>query len=421
MDTQIARPSLARRFAKPAIAAAIVILALASARAFQNAPGGKRLTLPANSVQLATVSQDSLAQSISLRGTVVPRRTIYLDAIEGGRVEQRLVEPGIMVTQGQPLVVLSNSSLQLNVMSREADVAEQLNNLSNTRMAMDTERLNIRTQLLEIDHQIRTLSRQIRQYEQLKASDFISTEAMEQIRDSLTYYQTRRELVLAKQSQDKALREQQIRQLEESTQMLTANLQIARQNLEGLTITAPADGFLSSLEAEQGESKSRGARLGQLDLSGDFKLSALVDEFYLSQIATGMGAWVEIDGQRRELVVSKISGRISNSQFEIELDFVDDSAEQGLRRGQTLSLVLMMESESSHALVLPKGAFTHHTGGHWIFVLDANGKTATRREIRLGRQSGSHLEVLSGLQSGDQVVISSYQNLQDIQQLQLSQ
>ncbi|WP_341502336.1 efflux RND transporter periplasmic adaptor subunit [Gallaecimonas sp. GXIMD4217] len=411
MDQQIAPKKPLRRFWPLALAP----LLLAGAWAITAQDGGQSLTLDRTAVRLARVESQVINEAVQLRGRVQPRRTIYLDAIEGGRVERRLVEPGTFVKQGQPLVELSNSGLLLSVISREADVAEQLNNLRNTRLNMETERLSLQSQLLEIDHQVATLERQLRQQLRLKDRDFVSDELLAQTRETLAYYQRKRELTLAKQQQDEALRQIQLAQLEDSSRQLSRNLEVARQNLENLTIKAPADGFLSMLEAEQGESKAPGARLGQLDLTDDFKVTAMIDEYYLSQVQPGMSARVEVDGQPHRLTLTKVSGRVVNSQFEIELAF--EGQTPALRRGQSLNLTLNLDEEARQALVIPKGAFFHHTGGNWIFVLDASGKQAEKRAIALGKRSGDHLEVRAGLSQGEQVVISSYQSFQDKERL----
>ncbi|WKE65491.1 efflux RND transporter periplasmic adaptor subunit [Gallaecimonas kandeliae] len=409
MDQQLSPRPQWRRFWPLALLAP---LALATAWAMTAQDQGKSLTLDKAGLRLAKVERRTLSASVQLRGQVQARRTIYLDAIEGGRVEKRLVEAGTQVKKGQPLVELSNSALQLSVISREADVSEQLNNLRNTQLSMETERLNLKGQLLELDHQIATLERQVKQQQELKRKAFVSDDLYQQTQESLAYYRQKRELTLARQQQNDAIRQVQLAQLEESSKQLQSNLAVARQNLENLTIKAPADGFLSVLEAEQGESKAPGSRLGQLDLTDGFKVKALVDEYYLSQVQPGMKALASQDGQPLSLVVTKVSGRVENNQFEVELGF-EGEAPKGLRLGQSLNLELRLEEAQRLALAIPKGPFLQQTGGNWIFTLDDDGQGAHRANIVLGKRSGDWLEVKSGLAEGEQVVLNGYQNLQD--------
>ena len=298
-------------------------------------------TLDGQRIRTAEVSTGMYEDYIPLRASVDPEKTVYLDAIEGGRVEAILVEEGAFVEEGQPLVDLSNTSLQLDVIAREAEVSEQLNNLRNTQLAIEQNRLKLKGDLIEIDFQIVKLSRLVSRYEELEGNQFISKTEYEDSRDELEYWRSRRGITEQSQAQDEEIRLAQIEQLNSSVQQLEKNLILARANLDNLLIRAPRNGQLTSLNAELGESKSRGERLGQIDDVDRFKAVAMVNEFYLNRVRLGQQAILDINGREHRLEISKIYPEVQASQFEIDLRFLGD-APADIRRGQTLQLRLIL-------------------------------------------------------------------------------
>lgn len=373
-------------------------------------------TLDGQRIRTAEVMSGSFEDFIPLRSSVEPERTVYLDAIEGGRVEQILVEDGTHVEEGQPLIELSNTSLQLDVIAREAEVSEQLNNLRNTQLAIEQNRLKLKSDLIEIDYQIVRLSRLVNRYEELEDNQFISKNEYEDATDELQYWSNRRVVTEESQRQDEVVRLAQIEQLEGSVEMLEKNLSLARANLDNLLIRAPRAGFLTSLDAEIGESKSRGERLGQIDDVDRFKAVALVNEFYLNRVRIGQQATLEVNGREYGLEISKVYPQVQASQFEIDLRFTDDTPPD-IRRGQTLQMQLVLGDTTERATLLRNGPFFNDTGGAWVFILDPDGSVATRREVQLGRRNTNSIEVESGLVPGDEVIISSYANFIDVDRL----
>ncbi|MGI9261215.1 MAG: efflux RND transporter periplasmic adaptor subunit, partial [Woeseiaceae bacterium] len=311
---------------------------------------------------------------------------------------------------------LSNTSLQLDVIAREAEVSEQLNNLRNTQLAIEQNRLKLKGDLIEIDYQIARLTRLVNRYEELEGNQFISKTEYEDSRDELDYWSSKRVVTRESQEQDERIRLAQIEQLESSVQQLEMNLTLARSNLDNLLIRAPRDGQLTSMNAELGESKSRGERLGQIDDVDRFKATALVNEFYLNRVRLGQGALLEIDGREHRLEISKVYPEVQASQFEIDLRFLDE-APADIRRGQTLQLRLVLGNTAEQATLLANGPFFNDTGGAWVFVLSPNGDVATRREVRLGRRNPNNIEVEGGLVPGDEVIISSYANFIEVDRL----
>ncbi|MBT8442846.1 MAG: HlyD family efflux transporter periplasmic adaptor subunit [Gammaproteobacteria bacterium] len=373
-------------------------------------------TLDGQRIRTATVSRGVYEDFIPLRASVEPERTVYLDAIEGGRVERVLVEEGAIVEQEQPILELSNTSLQLDVIAREAEVSEQLNNLRNTQLAIDQNRLSLKSELIEIDYQIARLTRLVKRFEELEGNQFISKNEYENATDELDYWKSRRVVTRESQAQDERIRLAQIEQLEASVEQLEKNLQLARSNLDNLLVRAPRAGQLTSLNAEIGESKARGERLGQIDDIDRFKAVALVNEFYLNRVRIGQRAELEFNGDRYELEVSKIYPEVQASQFEVDLRFTGN-APADVRRGQTLQIRLVLGDIAEEATLLANGPFLNDTGGAWVFVLTPDRKIATRRDVQLGRRNPNSIEVLGGLIEGDEVIISSYQSFLSVDRL----
>ncbi|MCF7514584.1 efflux RND transporter periplasmic adaptor subunit [Pseudoalteromonas sp. L23] len=415
MDKKIERSGLQKHL-KKAVAGGVLLSIAAAALAFNNtASSGRSQNLALSSLTVSTVSKGAFVDALSLRGQVVPKTTIYLDTIAGGQVEERLVEQGEFVEAGQPLVRLSNTSLQLDVMSREAQVTEQLNFLRNTQMTMETSRLNLRRDLLEIDLQISHLERRYKQSKPLVEKGVLATDRLSEIEDDLQYYKARKELTLERQAQENSIRKVQVEQLEDSAEMLQKNLQFARQNLENLLIKAPVSGYLSELDVEIGESKSKGARLGQIDIPNEYKLVVRLDEFYLNQVQPDMAVNVMLDSGLVSAKVSKIDSRVTQSQFQVEVAL--PSGQSDIKRGQSIDVELMLGGNKENALLLKRGAFFTSSGGNWVYVLASDGKTAERRDIRLGKKNQDYYEVLDGLSQGEQVITSSYSNFDKAQQL----
>ncbi len=289
------------------IAAATIVAVLLLGAIFLSNGSSTSFTLDGQRIRTAEVANGMFEDYIPLRASVEPERTVYLDAIEGGRVEQILVEEGAFVTEGQALIDLSNTSLQLDVIAREAEVSEQLNNLRNTQLAIEQNRLSLKSELIEIDFQIVKLDRLVKRYEELEDNQFISKTVYEDSRDELEYWKSRRAVTRESQEQDERIRLAQIEQLDSSVEQLERNLTLARGNLDNLLIRAPRAGQLTSLNAELGESKSRGQRMGQIDDVDRFKAVALVNEFYLSRVRIGQQAQLELDGREYLLEISKIA------------------------------------------------------------------------------------------------------------------
>ncbi len=380
--------------------------------------GGRRFNVDTDRITVATVERAPFVESITATGNVRPRRTVFLDAVEGGRVEEIYVIEGSRVTEGQPLLKLSNNSLELNLLNADAQRIEQINRLQDTRFRMEQDALTRRQQLSEMNYQVLRLERTLERNEALYAKKLISKEEYERIKDEHEYWVQNRRLTLQAYRADSLRMTNDIAQMAETVDRMEDNYRILERILNNLTIRAPVSGQLTALDAEIGELRTPGDRFGQIDLLDGHSIRAAVDEFYIARVSRGQAATTQpIAGQVYNLEVSRVYPEVTNGRFEVDLDFVGE-VPQGIRRGQTVRFQLEM-SDPSEALIVPKGGFFQSTGGNWAYVVDESGDRAVRREIRLGRQSPRYYEVLEGLEEGDRIVTSSYDSFGDADILNL--
>lgn len=384
--------------------AAVVLITL---YLFPSNGKGTELRVGMERMRTSQVEQGKFQEFIALNGSVVPINTFFLDAIEGGRVEKRFLEAGTHVEQGQKILQLANTNLLLDIMYREAELFQQSNNLRNTKLAMEQNRLQLNGQLLDLDYGIKQAERVYLRNKELYKKQLVSKETYETSRDEFEYLVGKRELTLQSWDQDSIFRENQVEQLESGLQRMEANLEVVKENLENLTIRAPVSGHLTSLNVEIGESKNRGERLGQIDILDGFKVRVPVDEHYITRVDVGQRAHFRLADETYWVTLTKIFPEVLNGQFQVEMTFETGEEPEDIRRGQTLHLRLEL-GEPRDAVLLDRGAFFQTTGGRWAYVLTEDGTRAEKREIRLGRQNQDQYEVLDGLYPGDEVITSSY-------------
>ncbi|MGD9900161.1 MAG: efflux RND transporter periplasmic adaptor subunit [Calditrichaceae bacterium] len=370
-----------------------------------------------NKITVSTVNTGPFQEYIPVTSIVIPIKTVYLDGIEGGRVSKKFVEAGTMVNPGDLLLELENTNLLLDIMRRESDLFQVSNNLRNTRLAMEQNKLSLQGDLIELDYQLRKLQRVYNRNKKLLESNLISDEEFEQSKDDYLYFSKKKSLAIRSFKQDSLFRKTQVKQLEASLGRMQKNMEVAKLKLDNLRIKAPIAGHLTALNAEIGESKKQGERLGQIDVLDGFKIRAGIDEHYLPRIANGQKGEFEFAGDTYSLRIIKIFPEISNGRFDVDLKF-DGDEPTGIRRGQTVHIRLEL-GELSEATLLERGGFYQKTGGQWVFVLDKSGAFATKRNISLGRQNPQVFEVLQGLDPDEQVIISSYDTFGDYDKLVL--
>jgi len=378
--------------------------------------GGRRLAVERDRLTVSTVERAPFQEYIAVTGTVLPIRTVFLDAVVGGQVEGRFVEEGAHVEAGEPLVALSNDQLTLQQLTSEAGLQEQLNNLRMTRLALDQNELNVRQQVTELEYRVDGLRREHARSQQLFDRGVIPEREYQEVRDEHEYM--RRRLALTRQSyrQDSLARALQIRQMEGQQARLQQNLTLLQSSRDNLVVRAPITGQLSALDAEVGASRPAGSRLGQIDDLSGWRVRVPVDEHYIARVAPGQRATVPVAGEEVALEVTTVYPEVRDGRFEVDMAFL--AAPPPLRRGQTLRLRLEL-GDPEEALLLPRGGFFASTGGQWAYVFTASGDEAVRRPLRLGRQNPQHFEVLEGLQPGDRVVTSGYDTFGDADRLLL--
>jgi HlyD family secretion protein len=410
---------LDRRFLTPwRVAAGVGVLLLVALSAYAYVEFGLRrsLTIGAERVTVSRVAYDTFREYIPVTGNVVPRTTVYLDAVEGGQITAVHVEEGEYVKAGQPLVTFKNTNLQLQVIAAEAQLTEQLNYLTTTRQSFEQSRLRNQRDLFDIDYQIDRLTRDLERKRPLLATGGTTRSQLDDLEADLGHYRDLRVPAQKQVALDEEFGANQLTRMNDALDAMNKNLAVARENLNNLMITAPIDGQLTSLEANVGESKKAGQRVGQVDQLNAFKVSAFVDEFYLARVTLGQLAEVDVDGKPYELEVTKEYPDVRDRQFEIDLVFQGDSPPP-LRRGQTLRMRLEI-GQPADTLVLANGPFYDDTGGQWVFVVDDSGGFAERRSVRLGRRNPEGIEVLEGLREGDRVITSSYEGLDRFDRIQ---
>jgi HlyD family secretion protein len=392
------------------IAGAIALIALI-AWAYSKTLGGQRLRVERDRLTIATVENGPFQEYAQVTGNVLPRTTVFLDAVEGGRVEEVFVEEGTRVTAGQPLLRLSNNDLQLRLINADAQRIEQINRVQDTQFRMEQNALDLRQQLAEMNYQIDRLRRIHERNQDLFDKQLISEQEYDQTAKEYAYWQRNKELTLTGYQADSLRTASQLTRMQGSVARMDANFEVIQEILDNLTVRAPITGHLTSLNVELGELHSPGYRFGQIDELDGFKLRAGVDEFYISRVFAGQTAHTNpVAGVEYEMVVRRVFPEVQNGRFEVDLDFVG-AQPTGVRRGQTIRFRLEM-SDPSDAILVPKGGFFQATGGTWIYVIGEDG-LARRRDIQVGRQNPQFLEVIDGLQPGETVITSSYDSFGD--------
>ncbi len=367
--------------------------------------GDAEPTIRWSDITLTEARLGPIRETLAVEAVVQPLATIALDAVEGGRVERIFVEVGSVVKAGDPIVQLENTSLLMDIMNREAELAQQSNNLRNTRLSMEQFKLQLSQQQTDLDNQILQQKKLYDRYAELDKDNLISKQSIEQARDQYDYLLKRKELMEKSQRSELALRSSQLESLEQSLQRMQANLDAVKQKQDALVIKAPLAGIVTSLAVETGQTKAAGQRLGQIDVLNGFKAVAAIAESELPRIEVGAAAEFDYDGRVYSLDVRKIMPEVRDKRFQAEMEFRGERP-KGIKRGQTLNVRIGL-GEVSQALLIPRGEYLKASGGDWVYRIDEASKTAVRQSIRTGRRNAEAVEVVRGLKAGDRVVTSS--------------
>lgn len=335
----------------------------------------------------------------------MPIKTVFLNALEGGTVEEIFAEDGKNIQKGEPILRLNNPQLQMDAINREAQLLDQQNNLRNTRLAMDKQTTALKESLLQLNFELKQLKKTHELNKKLLTENLIAKNDYEKTEDEYNLKISKRKLLLQDIKNDSVFRMTQTGQIDASLELIQKNLLYLQNSLQNLVIKAPIDGQLSALRAELGESKNKGENICQIDIMTDFKIRARVSEHYVSRIHNDITGHFTFNDSVFKVKVGKIFPEVTNGEFEVDLFFVDKRP-AGIKRGQTLQVKLELSAQT-RAVLVPRGAFYQNTGGNWIYVLTSEDK-AVKREIKLGRQNPDYYEVLDGLSPGEKVITSSY-------------
>ncbi len=395
----------------------IVALVALVAGSFYFTSGKSRLNVDTERITISEIKKGTFQEFIPVNGIVLPITTIYLDAIEGGRVEEKYVEDGAILKKDQPILRLANNDLQLSLANQETAVFDVLTQMQNTRNNAEQNTIRQLNQMADVDNALVEAERVYKLNKHLYEEKVIGLQEFKASENAYNYNLNRKKLTDQTLRQDSVSTKQQISQAGQSYMRMQNALQLMRRKVEDLIVRSPVDGQLTSLDAEIGQSKNRGERLGQIDVLSGFKVRADIDEHYISRIFNGLSGDFTFAGESYPLRIRKIYTQVTNGRFQVDMEFVG-KVPQGIRRGQTLQIRLAL-SDETQAVLLPKGGFYQQTGGNWIFKVSENGNTAYKVDVQLGRQNPDYYEVLQGLKPGDKVVTSSYENYGTMQELVL--
>jgi HlyD family secretion protein len=416
MDRPVLLPWWRRkRWQRVLVASGAIVLAIAAGVVLLG-PAQRTLRTSMAGVSIATVEQGIYHDFIPLRGEVVPRDSVYLDALEGGLVTRALVHDGDRVEKGQALVEFGNTALELEVLQRESGLVASITQLQELEMQLEQNRATNERALAEAEYDVTRLKRALDRREELFARQLVSVEDRDKLQDELQSALRKRDLQQGSNARQEAMRVQQQPQRRQQMDKLQESLEITHSKLQNLTERAPVAGLLSGMDLKVGENRNRGARLAEITPDTGFNLTSTVDEYYLGRVREGQVAQIEREGRQWPVRVTRVYPQVKDGGFKVDLAFAGETP-AGLLRGQSLQGRLSL-GDDKQGLVLASGPFLERSGGDWVFVL-ASGNSAQRRRIKLGRRNAEQVEVLSGLAAGDRVIISDYTGLERIDRIDL--
>ena len=368
-------------------------------------------------LSLGEITQGKFDDYITINGNVAPIATIYMDAYEGGRVNEKLIEEGAIVKKGDIILKLENSKLYEQILASESNLALKQNDLRSTKLTFDSRQVEGKRSLATAEYDLMRLKRNYEQNQALYDDELISKETYLLSKENYELSEKQYEIIKIQTEQDDALRKTSLSSLDTDLSRMQKTLGMVYERLDHLNVRAPADGQLGFLDAEIGQNIGQGERIGQINVLTDFKIEADIDEHYIDRVKRDLNATFERNGTEYELRLRKVYPEVRSGRFKVDLVFTGNKPEN-IRAGQSYNIKLQL-GESSDALLLPKGSFFQSTGGQWIFVVDPNGGEAMRRNIRIGKQNSRYYEVLEGLEPGEQVITSNYASFGEAEKIVL--
>ncbi len=397
--------------------AGITALVALIAASYYFTSGNSKLNVETDRLQISEVKKGIFQENIPVNGVVLPETTIYLDAVEGGRVEEKFVEDGAMMTKGQPILRLSNTDLELSLVNQETSVYNLLTQMQISKNAAQQNTINNLNQMTDAENNLKEAERVYNLNKHLFEQKVIGSQEFKKSENEYYYQLNKKKLSQQVLKQDSLSNTQQLIQAKQSYEGSQNALAVMRKKVGDLIVRAPVDGQLTSLDAEVGQNKNKGERLGQLDVMSGYKVRVDVDEHYISRIYVGLRGSFSFADTSYQLEIKKVYTQVTSGRFQVDMEFVG-KVPKGIRRGQTLQILLAL-SDERQSLLLAKGGFYQQTGGNWIFKVSKDGSTAYKVNIQLGNQNTDAYEVLQGLEPGDKVITSSYENYENMQELVL--
>ena len=374
-------------------------------------PNNKTLRVDKDTVTISNVVMGEFNDYIRISGRVQPMTTIQLSPQEGGIVEKILIEEGSPVKAGDPILILNNDNLDLQILNSEAELAEKENILRNTQIQMEQQKLDVRQNVLEYGMQVDRLRRAYEQQKALYEDKLIAKEEYLKAEEDYRLAKQKYDLMAERSKQDSLYRGTQIDRMEESLENMQLNMSMIRRRKSNLIVKAPIDGELGLLDVVLGQSIAAGTKIGQINSVGTYKVEAQIDEHYIDRVIAGLEATFERQGETYSTVIRKVYPEVRDGKFKADFKF-DGEQPDNIRAGQTYYLNLQL-GQPEEAVIIPRGTFYQKTGGKWIYVVNKEGTKAVKREIRIGRQNPQYYEVLEGLEPGEKVITSGYDTYGD--------
>ena len=374
-------------------------------------PNAKTLRVDKDTLTVSTAVRGEFNDYIRISGRVQPMTTIQLSPQEGGMVQAILIEEGSTVKAGDPILILSNDNLDLQILNSEAELAEKENILRNTQIQMEQQKLDVRQNELEYGTQVERYQRAYEQQKALYEDRLIAKEDYLKAKEDYDLAIKKYELIRERSRQDSLYRGTQIDRMEESLENMLINMSMIRRRKDNLIVKAPIDGELGLLDVVLGQTISSGAKIGQINSVGVYKVEAQIDEHYIDRVVAGLEATFERQGETYSTVIRKVYPEVRDGKFKADFKF-DGEQPDNIRAGQTYYLNLQL-GQPEEAVIIPRGTFYQKTGGKWIYVVNKDGNKAIKREIRIGRQNPQYYEVLEGLEPGEKVITSGYDTYGD--------
>ncbi|MFT5265973.1 MAG: HlyD family secretion protein [Polaribacter sp.] len=402
------------------IAIGVLALALLSwlAFSFYESAGTSKLNVQSSRILTHTVEEGIFQEFIPVTGVVQPIKTVIVAAVEGGRIEEKFLEDGANVSAGTPILRLSNSDLQLSYLNQEGTIIAQINQIRNMNLLQEQQSLNLKESALDVEYRLDLIKRKMKRDRVLFVNNAIARVEFEDLESEHNNLVKRNRLLQRSIEKDSLSTIIQLEQMDNALDLMKRNLDISKSNLENLTVKSPIKGQLSGLSFEVGELIPEGAQIGQIDDLSNFKIRVRIDEFYISRIFPEQEGSFTFASEDFQLRITKIYPQVINGSFEVDMHFVN-KVPTGIRRGQTVTVKLQLSAEQQ-AILVKRGGFYQSTGGNWVYILSPDGTKATKREIRIGRQNPNYYEVLDGLEPGEVVITSSYENYGEKDELVLS-